>query len=46
MSQHDEAIAALLGTDLTNVQIGRKVGVNESTVRRARARLAKAGDAE
>lgn len=45
MSQHDEAIAALLGTDLTNVQIGRKVGVNESTVRRARARLAKAGDA-
>lgn len=44
VSQHDEAIAALLGTDLTNVQIGRKVGCDEATVRRARKRLAEPGD--
>lgn len=39
MSQHDEAIAALIKTGLSNTAIGRQVGVNEATVRRARKRL-------
>lgn len=40
MSQHDEAIAALIGGDMSNAAIGRKVGCDEATVRRARKRIA------